>query len=175
MKNAEQMPAPRRLNPGYRVPNTTVRLGSVLDLDVQRHQYRYDIDEFKGWNMLATENGADQRAGYARLYLVSGELENNPELEPSEAGAETFKTWHRRRPDKIGELETPESIGYYQGRVLRIGYKSDKWGRSDVEYDHSFFESGTPPKLYTDAPKIEDSTAAIITGGNFTISSRGIE
>jgi hypothetical protein len=168
---------PRKLNPGYAVPPTTVRLGSILDIDLELGGLRKRVDEFKGFHVLAGENGIESGPGRSRLFLVPGKLENLPDEEASPSGARTFETWTGRPPDKMGELETPQAIGYYQGRVLRIGYRSDKWDRSrPVDYDHDFTErGGRPPKLYTDRPSFADSTGAVIAGGDFVITARGIE
>lgn len=166
-------------NPIYRVPAVTVLLGSVLDLDVARYQYRLRVDAFDGWTMLAAENAIDQRPGYAKLYLVKGDME--PTEEPPEDydyGSETYSAWYQRDPEKIGDLSVANDIGYYQGRVLRIGYRSDKYHKpgEEVDYDHLFIESGgTAPKIYTDRPRMEDSKTAVIVGGDFKISERGIE
>lgn len=170
-------------NPVYRVPEITVLLGEVLDLDIERGNVRYRVDSFDNWQLLAPTNATEQEPGYAKLYLVEGAID---ELEPIEEetidtiekGSETYAEWHKREPSKIAELETADNIGYCHGRVTRIGYRSDKWNKEGekVDYDHLFVEGdGIAPKIYTDKPSIEASKTAVIVGGDFTVSERGIE
>jgi hypothetical protein len=137
------------------------------------------VDAFKDARLLAAENGIDQPPGYAKLYLLHGPMKQTGEqADPADYGSETYSRWHSRQPEKIAEMKTPDDIGYYQGRVLRIGYRSDKYNSpgQTAEYDHLFIDGGgTAPKIYTDGPDLEKSTTAIIVGGDFTITERGIE
>ena len=170
---------PRKKNCHYHVPDVTVSLGQVLDLTVEHDGFRTTIDEFDGWQMLADENGFEHQPGHAKLFLIEGDLKRmQPVPEEMEQAAETYEEWNKREPEKMGELDTPDDIGYYQGRVIQLGYVSDKWNERGEEepYDHLFTELGAlPPKLYTDRPEIADSKAAIIVGGDFQITQRGID
>ena len=75
-------------NPVYKVPAVTVRLGEVLDMDASRYQYRYRIDAFEGWHLLVAENAIDRQPGYAKIYLVQGELE---QVDAEQADAEEYE------------------------------------------------------------------------------------
>jgi hypothetical protein len=166
----------------YRIPPVAVQLGTVLDLDVTtEHGTRLFIKEWRHWLMLTSSAGMDASPGRARLYLVKVTprrvaLDVNA---VSERAAETFGRWHERDAANAFELDgLPDSIAYYQGRVLRIGYRSDKWHErgAKVDYDHDCQERGArPPRLYTSAASVGRSRAAVLVGGSMHITERGIE
>ncbi len=164
--------------PHYHVPAVTVQLGTVLDLRVQRDgDTRLFVDEWEGWLLLTDENAMDSER--PKLYLVPGEVSEDDSREAVGPAAETYERWHKRGYEYVDDVDVTDSeIGYYQGRVLVIGYQSDKWGvRGEThDYDHDFAErDGHPPKLYTDRADIEDSTAAILVGGDMRVTPRGID
>lgn len=164
----------------YRIPATTVQLGTVLDIDVSDGALRLFIDDFKHWLMLTDANGMDAAAGRARLFLVAVPPRTvKLEREPGDRAAETFGRWHERDAHSVLELDgLPDAISYYQGRVTRIGYRSDKWHKrgAKVDYDHDCRENGArPPKLYTSHADIARARAAVIVGGSMHITERGIE
>lgn len=169
------------MSDGYRIPAQTVLLGTVLDLDVDRNATtRIFIEEWKGWLMLTSTTAMDLQRGRARLFLVKmpARVRSSSGRRTSLRGAEVFERWHEREPESALQYEVPDSIGFIQGRALRIGYSSDKWKPrgKHVHYDHSFIEHGArPPKLYTDRATIETSRAAVLVGGDMGISERGIE
>lgn len=159
----------------YHVPPVTVMLGAVLDLRVEDGQVRIAVDDWEGWLLLTDENAMDSNR--PRLFLVAADLADGTELEAVGPAAQTYERWHRRQHDGVSDVDVSgEEIGYYQGRVLSIGYRSDKWGRSGEEhdYDHDFTE-GEPPKLYTDRADIADARAAVVVGGDMRVTERGID
>jgi hypothetical protein len=172
------MPSKRK-NPVYRVPEITVFLGQVLDLDLEYKETRIRVESFAGWNMLVKESAEQHSPGRGKIYLLPGALD--PVADGSEAPAEgtrTYETWTGRGPEVIAELQTPDNIGFYQGLVLRIGYSSDRGAEPDQveDYDHYFIENGgIAPRLYTDRAELENATSAVIVGGDFLITDRGIE
>ena len=75
-------------------------------------------------------------------------------------------------------LDVPDAIEWRQGRVLRIGYRSDKWSRRGAmhDYDHDFTEAGhRPPLIYTNTQSLGRARAALITGGDMAITEGGID
>lgn len=161
----------------YSIPGLTVHYGTVLDLQVEHRRRRELITAWKGWCMLVGENAMRASPGRARLYLVRGKL-GDTRRKASDSALETYERWHQRLADRIGELTVPDEISYRQGRVTRIGYRSDKWNRRNamVDYDHSFLEdSHRAPFLYTDAPTLNKASAAVIVGGDMAITEEGID
>lgn len=161
----------------YRVPATTVQLGTVLDLRVDQGAIRLTLDDdWTGW-LLLTDPDAMDRA-LPRLYLVPGRSRGSAGEAP-EAAAETFERWNKRGYDFVADVEVSDNdIGYPQGRVMSIGYRSDKWGNPGDfnDYDHDFGEQGgSMPLLYTDRADLSLATAAVIVGGDFRVTERGID
>lgn len=173
------MSAPIR---NYGVPPETVLLGFVLDLVVEDSagEVRLAIDEWHGWAMVTTPGGMDATAGRARLYLLDrGETRDEGDLDagkPRLLASDTYARWHRRGAERLLELTVPDTIGYPQGRVRRIGYRSDKWSkRGEFEdYEHDFPE-GEEPLLYTDTEFLDDAHAALLVGGQMRITEGGID
>lgn len=165
----------------YRPPEVAVKLGTVLDLVVEDRDVRLFLRDWGGWQLLTDEDGMEREPGRARLYLFAGKLELDGELEPDDLpeAAATHVAWNQREADKVGTLrEIPDEIGWYQGRVLEIGYRSDKWARKGKthDYHHIFTEHGAqPPRLYTNTKNIDRARAAVITGGDMSVTPEGID
>lgn len=161
----------------HRFAPRTVALGTVLDLSIApSSRERVFVAEWRGWWLLTTPDAMERAPGYARLFLASGRAERTGEA-PDGAGAETYAAWHERDPDRVLELDVPSQLPHLQGRLLRLGYRSDKWGRRGEfeDYEHDFSErAGAPPLIYTDRADIEDSSAALVVGGDMVITERGI-
>ena len=165
----------------YKIPARTVQLGIVLDLYidtcVNRQASRIFIEDWQGWLLTIPEHGFELEPGQSKLFLFKPRDEQQTEAEPGSAAERAYRLWHQRNADAVAKYEVPDQVGHYQGRVRMIGYRSDKWhgkGKS-VDYDHDFLEGdATAPKLYTDHPGIDESTAAVIVGGDMTITERGI-
>lgn len=161
----------------YRVPARTVQLGTVLDLHLELNAtQRAFVKEWSGWLMCIPEHGFELARGSSKLFLFKpAELE---QLEGMGAAAiRAYQRWHKRHPDAVESHEVPDHLGHLQGRVLRIGYRSDKWGArgNTIDYDHDFTERGAlPPKLYTDSAELEQARGAVLVGGDMTITARGI-
>lgn len=169
----------RKVNVEHHVPDVAIKLGTVLDLTIAPSaNVRTFIDDWDGWQLLSDENALERAPGRARLYLAPGEIDKLPiaELENFDVAAESYEGWADRDPDAVGELKHAHATHYYQGRVHRLGYRSDKWHRPGEweDYDHDFGE-GSPPKLYTDRAHLEDATLAIIVGGDFAVTEQGID
>jgi hypothetical protein len=152
-----------------------VLLGEGLDLVVERRGRRHTFRDMKGYAMLAPANAEERKPGSGRLFLVAAEgNETNPS--GSARAVETFRMWTHRDPDRTLKLEVPDSIGYRIGRVIRIGYRSDKFRRRAgtwVDYEHDFAEPF--PVLYATTTTGEGARGYVLTGGRFVIGSRGIE
>jgi hypothetical protein len=163
-----------------RIPATTVRIGSVLDLTFERGQERIRVDEWHGWHVLIPENAFDVAPGRARIFLVRGQLRGKEQLQGDELDrAQTaYERWNQRDAMLVGELDVPDEINHRQGRALRIGYRSDKWSRRGTthDYDHDFTERGhRPPLLYTNTPNLARARAALLVGGDMSITEGGID
>lgn len=169
----------RRGNPPsrpHRVPAITAHLGRALDVVIERNDgEREKWDEIRGFQLLAPADAMDRSPGAGRLYVVAGKLEDREPVELGDhADAEhTYQQWHRRPADVTGRIEVPDAIGVPLGRAIRIGYKSDKFGRkgAEVAYEHDFSEPY--PRVYVTSRKAP--RAMVLSGGNFTVSGRGIE
>jgi len=165
----------------HSVPGLTVLYGSVLDLTIATRDLRILIDEWHGWQMLVSERAMSSAPGRAKLYLVKGAIRNRAPLmgDEHDRAQEQYERWHLRDAESLGEIiDIPGTIAYRQGRVMRIGYRSDKWTRRGKhrDYDHDFTEDGhRPPWLYTNTRNIERARAAVIVGGDMAITEGGID
>lgn len=165
----------------HAIPALTVQYGTVLDVLFAVGNQRITVTEWRGWHMLVSEHAMDTAAGRAKLFLVRGTISKRKLLRGDEhdRAQEQYERWHQRDARALGELKNlPDSIGHRQGRVLRIGYRSDKWGRRGAtnDYDHDFLEDGgKAPWLYTNTARIEAARAAVIVGGSMAITEGGID
>lgn len=160
----------------HRVPETTVKLGTVLDCTIADGDKRIRIDEWKGFQLL-TDADAMERVR-PRLYLVKGRLEGIDEEEAAnvERAADTYRAWHKRDAAKVGELDT-DPAPYCQGRMLVIGYRSDKWSRRGkaVDYEHDFLEEGgSAPLVFTNRATLPAATTVVVVGGSMKVAPGGI-
>ena len=162
----------------YRIPPRTVKLGTVLDLQIEVNvNTRVRIDEWAGWLLVCPENGFELAPGRSKLYLFAP----LPDGEASErvnydAATRAYERWHKRDAARVDVHKVPDRFTCLQGRVLRIGYRSDKWGArgKSHDYDHDFCEGDAlPPLLYTNKRGL-NSDGAVIVGGDMTITERGI-
>jgi hypothetical protein len=162
----------------YSIPARTVKFGLVLDLLVQPDATtRVRIDEWRGWLMCVGENGFELSPGRAKLFLFRRGNDEVPAARDYERGARAYERWHKRVAVRVDQYDVPDELCYKQGRVLRIGYSSDKWtarGRRRA-YEHDFCEEGgRPPMLYTDKASIARCRGAVLVGGDMVISEEGI-
>lgn len=158
----------------HRVPAVTIKLGTVLDCTIAHGPQRAFVDEWKGFQLLSDEDAMDRAR--PRLYFVRGRLGADPGVEDLEGAARTYKRWTQRDPEHVGELDTRDAR-YLQGRMLRVGYRSDKWNRRGrtVDYDHDFLEDGgSAPLVYTDTKTIEAARTIIVLGGSMRVTEGGI-
>jgi hypothetical protein len=161
----------------HRAPRTTVLLGTVLDLQVEHDDMRTTVTHWKGWALLADADSMERAAGRARLFLVPFKVDG-PRERQSDDAEDTYWRWHKRNPRKVLQLDVPDTFGALQGRVLRIGYRSDKWTRrgNARDYDHDFREGGAlAPLIYTNARTLQGARGACITGGDMRVTERGID
>lgn len=163
----------------YKVPPCTVQLGTLLDLTIAPdNQSRVRVDEWRGWIVVIPENGFSLPAGRGKLYLFKAALTQSVKAPVVRRALErAHERWHARLPDAVKHHDVADWLEHGQGRVLRIGYRSDKWGPKGRthDYDHDFLErDGRPPLIYTDARKLEKSRAAVLVGGSMRITERGI-
>ena len=166
---------------GRRIPSITVHYGKVLDLMFEFGDQRVFVSQWRGWHMLVAERALDTAPGRVKLYLVKGSLGRRKLLQGDEhdRAQDQYERWHQRDALQVGQIANiPDAIDYRQGRVLRLGYRSDKWSRRGhmTDYDHDFTErGGMPPWLYTDTRNIERAHAAVIVGGSMAVTEGGID
>lgn len=164
--------------PVYKYPPTQARLGFVLDLTIEPNgEQRIRIDEWRNWLMCVGENGFDLRAGRGKLFLFAPQADGEPRQRDFSAAARAYERWHKREAKKVSTFVVPDALRHCQGRVLRIGYRSDKWGQrgKSHDYDHDFLErDGLPPLLYTDTKNIDRARGAVLVGGSMVITEGGI-
>jgi hypothetical protein len=161
----------------HHVAPVTVALGTVLDCTIGDGDTRVFVDEWEGFHLLTNEGAFSNAPGRARLYFVRGKLAALPAKPQNFAGSKDFKYWSSRDPDRMGELDT-KPCKYVQGRLLRLGYRSDKWHRKGKteDYDHDFLEDGgAPPLVYTNAPTLAASHCVVVVGGSMRITEGGID
>ncbi len=164
----------------YRIPPQTARLGFVLDLHVEvNSETRIRIDEWGGWLMCCGENGFDLPPGRSKLFLFAPLPDERSADERADytAATKAYERWHKREAKQVDVYDVPDRIVHCQGRVLRIGYRSDKWGQrgKGCDYDHDFCErDGLAPLLYTDVKDISKARGAVLVGGDMVITEGGI-
>lgn len=159
---------------GHRVAPVTVKLGTVLDCTIAHGDKRLFVTEWRGFQLLTGEDAMNQLR--PRLYLVRGRLGADPGIDPDRANA-TYRRWHDRDPERVGELETADRVTILLGRMIRLGYRSDKWDRRGrtVDYDHDFQEGrGVAPLVYVDKPNVRSVGTVIVIGGSMRVTERGI-
>jgi hypothetical protein len=162
----------------YKYPATTVKLGFVLDLTIEPNaEQRIRIDEWCGWLMCCPENGFELQAPRGKLFLWSPQPEQGARERDYSAATRAYERWHKRDAKRVNLHDVPDKLTHCQGRVLRIGYRSDKWGKrgQSHEYDHDFLEhNGLPPLLYTDVKRLDKARGAVLVGGSMVIREGGI-
>lgn len=161
-----------------RVPRELVFLGYVLDAIIEKDGTVIKVkDDWYNW-FLCTTPGAERLAsGRASLFLLDSGVYMGIEKKPSKKARRTYFEWSKNTPQQTFEASVPDDFPYLQGRIIRIGYASDKWTRRGryENYDHDFYESGgIPPLIRTDKKDIAKSKGAVIKGGTMSITARGI-
>lgn len=160
-----------------KVPALTVKLGTVLDAVIEVGGKRHTVTKWAGMQLL-TDANAMERARPC-LYLVRGKLAKTHKLAAdADAGpaSDTYGLWHQRDHDLVGELDTSPAP-HRLGRMVLIGYRSDKWSRKGKhsDYSHDFFEdNGTPPLVYGSAKTLDASRTVVVVGGSMKVTDRGI-
>lgn len=162
----------------YKYPPTTVKLGFVLDMQLEPNpEVRLRIEEWRDWLMACGENGFELPPGRGKLFLFAPVELDDASRRDMSAATRAYERWHRREAGRVDMYDVPDELAHLQGRVLRIGYRSDKWGRrgSEHDYDHDFCEGDAlPPLLYTDKKNLSDSRGAVLVGGDMVITEGGI-
>jgi hypothetical protein len=163
----------------HRIPRVTAGLGIVLDCTIAHGQQRAFVEEWKGFHLLTNENAFGAAPGRAKLYFVRGKIAGRAEPGAKHGrAAEAYTRWTEYDPDWVGELEGVAPCKYLQGRLMLLGYRSDKWSarRKPVDYEHDFCERGhTPPLVYTSARTLEASKCVVVTGGSMRVTEGGID
>jgi len=164
----------------HKVPDVTMKLGTVLDATLTEGRHRHFVNEWRGFQLLSDFDAFERRAPHCHLYLVRGRIGAQPKRAPSASkldhAEDGYHRWHKRDAARLGELDTA-AAKYLQGRMTRIGYSSDKWARRGrtTNYDHDFLEDdGTAPLVYTNARTLGASTTIVVVGGSMLITAAGI-
>lgn len=163
----------------YRVPPVTIELGTVLEAVIERDGTHVRVHEWRGMRLLTDANALDMRA--PRLYLVRAKPVRVPSVSAPQSkvdrAADGFARWTRRAADALYELAWGKPATVRQGRVVRLDYRSDKWGpkRRAHEYTHDFTENGgRSPLAYTDVQTLERARLVVLSGGSMRVTERGI-
>lgn len=156
-----------------------MKLGTVLDATLADGRLRHFVNEWKNFQLLSDADAFERSAPHCHLYLVRGRigaLKHDPSEAELDQADDGYHRWHKRNAQKVGELRTADAR-YAQGRMVRIGYRSDKWharGRT-IDYDHDFLEDdGRAPLVYTNAKTLAASTTIVVVGGSMLITEAGI-
>lgn len=161
----------------HRVPDHTVLLGTVLEVEIDAGDARMVVPEWRGMMLLSPADASERDAGYGRLYCVWPPRSLRRGKPDNAAAVRTYVEWSRREPSYAPSVEVPESASREAGRCARLDYRSDKWNNEGVwhDYTHSFVEGGElPPLVFIDKTYLEDATLVVLSGGEFVVRREGI-
>lgn len=161
-----------------RVPREIVFLGYVLDAIIERDNQVIKVkNEWHNWFMCTSPGAERLSSGRSSLFLLDSGIYKGIDKKPSQKARQTYYEWTKNNPKQTFETGVPDDFPYVQGRIIRIGYASDKWTRRGryENYDHDFYDcGGIAPIIRTDKKDIAKSNGAVIKGGSMRITSRGI-
>lgn len=161
-----------------RVPKELVFLGWVLDATLEREGKIIKVnDDWYGWFMATVPGAEHMPEGRARIYLLSSDSYFAKNKPVTEKAADTFREWTTNEPQEVFQTEAPDDFGHVQGRMVRLGYKSDKWEKRGQyhDYEHNFTEDdGVAPIVRTDTADIRESKGAVMQGGTMRVTAQGI-
>jgi hypothetical protein len=154
-------------------PRALVQIGLARELQLDtRTGWKWSIAD--GWRVLVPA-GAEQLApGAGRIFIVPPPSSTSSAPPEPSAAAATFAEWHGFDPRRVYAHDVPrcEEFGAPVGGALRIVYRSDKWDRKPIDYDHSF-KASEPPAVSilgtAEAPR-----AILVRGGVFRTTARGL-
>jgi hypothetical protein len=154
-------------------PRALVQIGLARELQLDTGTgWRWTIAD--DWRVLVPA-GAEQLApGAGRLFLVPPPSSTSSAPPEPSAAAATFAEWHGFDARRLYAHDVPlcEEFGAPVGRALRIVYRSDKWDRKHIDYDHTF-KASDPPAVSilgtAEAPR-----AILVRGGVFRTTARGL-
>lgn len=122
-----------------RLPDALVALGQVLDVVIEHNGRRMVLDFPKPPHWLCTDIGRQA------LYLLPIPKGHRGQRFPAGAGgqlgalASVFRTWSDFEPRRASLVTTRLGREWKaRGRVVRIGYRSDKWTNKPTDYEHDF-------------------------------------
>ncbi len=139
-------------------------LGHALEVELPRQVVKFGRGAVLAWSqkkkaLVILEGGKRKRTMITRI--------------PKGAAARSFERWADRAAKKASTVEVAvRGMWRSVGRVRRIDYRSDKWGRTEKEYTH---KTGPNVRLYVrgalrpGAPRVW-----VIKGGRLTVTARGI-
>lgn len=140
------------------IPKHLAELGRVLDLRVERDGVR-GLLKLRGLVMCSDSTER-------RLWLVPAPKGRKQKLQPSQADvAQVFKNWTQFEASGVKPQQVRLGEPEYLGRVVTIGYRSDKWDGTPRDYEHLFER---PPRL----TRLGDVYR--ISGGGLRVTPRGV-
>lgn len=142
------------------MPTRVVRLGRVLDLRVEANGKIATLS----WQAVHALSADTTRR---RLWLYPVKAEKKTKLEDGEFDelAKVYREWKSFPPSGVTRRKVRMGAPAFRGRVLAIGYRSDKWTGEPKSYEHHFEK---PPRL----TKLGDVYR--ISGGRLRVTPRGI-
>lgn len=143
-----------------RVPRAVAVLGKVLDLRVERP------DGFVTLLKVRRDMCADESK--KKLWLLPPVRQKYGAVAGVDfRGAEkVYRLWHDLEPIGFAAASVRLGEDVYRGRVLTIGYRSDKWTGQDEDYTHSF--RAPYPRL------VQSGDVYRISGGALRVTARGV-
>lgn len=155
-------------------PRTLVQIGQARRLDLDTGiRYRWTIGD--DWRVLVPSGAEQLAAGAGRLFLVPSTTESSATPPPpAGAGPRTFEEWHKFDARKQFTIDVPavEEFRHKVGTGTTIVYRSDKWDKDRVDYEHAFSKRSPPEVFVIGSP--ESPRAVLVRGGEFRTTARGL-
>lgn len=120
-----------------RVPDNLVALGSVLDVVVERDGRRERLEP--GGPQWLCADASKETLWLLPKKTVPGRLPDGADAEIRRMGS-VYRQWNDFEPRRT-QLTPPLTVrGKWRlvGRVVRMGYRSDKWDARPNNYEHDF-------------------------------------
>jgi hypothetical protein len=149
-----------------KLPSALAQLGTVLDVRVEKDGKRERLSWPRGSLLLCADSSEK------RLWLVpapggrSRKLTDAQRTKDVESAARVVKRWSDFEAGTVTAAKVSLGKEKLRGRVVSIGYRSDKWSGKAENYEH---ECEGPMRLR------QFGTVYVISGGGLRITPSGIQ